>query len=51
MYAFNTYQFDDYSKYVSDYFDEKDKASYREQQFGADCDRAYQMGQNMIRKK
>ncbi len=51
MYAFNTYQFDDYSKYVSDYFDEKDKASYREQQFGADCDRAYRMGKNIIRKK
>ena len=51
MYAFNTYQFDDYSNYVSDYFDEKDKATYRERQFGADCDRAYQIGQSIIRRK
>ena len=51
MYAFNTYQFDDYSKYVSDYFDERDKASYRERQFGVDCDRAFQIGQNIVRKK
>ena len=51
MYAFNTYQFDDYSKYVSDYFDEKDKASYREHQFGADCDKAFQIGQNIVRRK
>lgn len=47
MCAFNTYQFDDYTKFVSDIFDEKDKAEYREQHFGADCDRAYQIGKNI----
>ena len=47
MYAFNTYQFDDYTKYVSDYFDEKDKALYRDRHFGTDCDKAYKIGQKM----
>lgn len=49
MYAFNTYQFDDYTKYVSDYFDERDKASYRECQFSADRETAYQIGQKIVR--
>ena len=51
MYAFNTYQFDDYTKYVSDCFDEKDKALYRDRQFGADCEKAYQIGQNIAISK
>ena len=50
MHAFNTYQFDDYSKYVSDSFDENDKATYRKQHFGIDLENAYQIGQNMIKK-
>lgn len=51
MYAFNTYQFDDYTKYVSDSFDEKDKSLYRDHRFGADCETAYKIGQNIIRMK
>ena len=51
MYAFNTYQFDDYTKYVSDCFDEKDKALYRDRQFGTDCDKAYKIGQNVVGMK
>lgn len=49
MHASNTYQFDDYTKYVSDCFDEKDKALYRDRQFGVDCEKAYQIGQNMTK--
>ena len=51
MCAFNTYQFDDYSKYVSDCFDEKDKADYRDRHFGVDCDKAYQIGRSIITRK
>ncbi len=50
MCAYNTYQFDDYSKYVSDIFDEHEKAVWRERQFPADCEAAYQMGQNLMKK-
>ena len=51
MYAFNTWQFDDYSKYVSDYFDEEDKASYRERQFELDCASAFQIGRHIVNKR
>lgn len=47
MYAFNTYQFDDYAKYVSDYFDEQDKAAYRRNHWNEDCYKAYLIGQNI----
>lgn len=43
-YAFNTYQFDDYSKYVSDIFSEPEKAAYRQQHWEKDCEAAYQLG-------
>ena len=51
IYAFNTWQFDDYSKYVSDYFDEKDKASYRERQFELDCATAFRISQHIVNKR
>ena len=51
MCAFNTYQGDDYTKYVSECFDEKDKSLYRERQVGMDCETAYKIGQNIIRIK
>lgn len=43
-YAFNTYQFDDYDKYVSDWFSEKEKAKYKEQHWNEDCRKAYELG-------
>jgi multimeric flavodoxin WrbA len=40
----NTYQFDDYDKYVSDAFSEEDKRKYRDEHFSIDCEDAYNMG-------
>lgn len=40
----DTYQFDDYSKYVSTLFNEKKKAKRREEEFPKDCQRAFEMG-------
>ena len=43
-YAFNTYQFDDYSKYVADIFSEPEKAAYKQKHWEEDCEAAYQLG-------
>lgn len=40
----DTYQFDDYSKYAADLFDESKKAKIREDQFPLDCKSAFSMG-------
>ncbi len=40
----DTYQFDDYSKYVSSLFDADKKARRREEEFPKDCQKAYDMG-------
>lgn len=40
----DTYQFNDYSKYVVTVFDEKKKAKVRKEQFPKDCQAAFDMG-------
>ncbi len=42
--CFNTYQFKDYSKVVSDRFDAEEKAKTRREVFPEDCKRAFEMG-------
>ncbi|MDR1885568.1 MAG: flavodoxin family protein [Synergistaceae bacterium] len=44
MTSCDTYQFDDYSKYHAPMFDESSKRAWREAQFPADCQNAYDMG-------
>ena len=44
IYANDTYQFDDYSKYVATVFDSDKKAKSKEEQFPEDCKKAYEMG-------
>ena len=44
MCSFDTYQFDDYSKVVSDRFDPKKKAQRRKEIFPKDCEKAFGMG-------
>ncbi|MDR2892256.1 MAG: flavodoxin family protein [Deltaproteobacteria bacterium] len=44
LYGWNTYQFDDYSKYKMELFSEPDKAAYRDRQFPLDCKQAFKMG-------
>ncbi len=40
----NTYQFDDYEKYVAECFSEEDKRKYRDEHFSIDCEDAYNIG-------
>ncbi|AZV58370.1 flavodoxin family protein [Clostridium sp. AWRP] len=44
----DTYQFDDYSKYVAPLFDEKKKRKVREEQFPQDCQNAFNMGVRFV---
>jgi multimeric flavodoxin WrbA len=49
MYSNNTYQFDDYSKYESSAFSEEAKAAHRKIQFPLDCEKAFELGVNLIK--
>ncbi len=49
MYSNDTYQFDDYSKYKADAFSEEKKASHRKIQFPLDCEKAFEIGANLIK--
>ncbi|EHI96896.1 NADPH-dependent FMN reductase [Clostridium sp. DL-VIII] len=44
----DTYQFNDYSKYVATLFDEKKKRKVREEQFPKDCQNAFDMGVRFV---
>jgi multimeric flavodoxin WrbA len=44
LHSFDTYQFADYSKYVSDRFDAAQKAARREEVFPGDLQKAFDMG-------
>lgn len=41
---FNTYQFDNYTKHISDYFDEKDKAEPRRKYGDLERQKALNLG-------
>jgi multimeric flavodoxin WrbA len=49
MYSNDTYQFDDYSKYKSTAFSEEAKAAHRKIQFPLDCQKAFELGANLIK--
>lgn len=44
----DTYQFDDYTKYVAPVFDEAQKAKQRAEQFPKDCERAFALGEKLV---
>ena len=44
LYVTDTYQFDDYSKYIVTAFDEAHKARRRREEFPKDCEKAFAMG-------
>ena len=48
LYACDTYQFIDYSKYDMDLFDEKAKAKVRDEQFPKDLKAAFEMGKRLL---
>jgi multimeric flavodoxin WrbA len=51
LYSTDTYQFDDYSKYVADRFDPEAKAKKREEVFPRDCEEAFEMGKNFVKRQ
>jgi multimeric flavodoxin WrbA len=50
MYSTDTYQFDDYSKYVADRFDPVEKAKRRKEVFPQDCQKAFEMGARFVKR-
>ena len=46
--SYNTYQFSDYSKYLADIIDEKEKAKQRDEQFPIDKQNAFDMGKRLL---
>lgn len=48
LYAFDTYEFDDYGKYRASYWDEPHKAELRRTQFPLDCEAARVAGAQMV---
>ena len=49
LYAFNTCQFDDYSKYVCGAFSGEEKMAYRTEFFPKHCEAAYALGLNLLK--
>jgi multimeric flavodoxin WrbA len=47
----DTYQFDDYSKFVSSMFDQEHKAERKRNVFPLDCEKAYHLGSRMANGK
>lgn len=50
-FAFNTYQFDDYSKYICETFNEAEKAAYRDAQFPKDLENAFELGRKLLKQE
>ena len=48
FYAFNTLQFNDYSKYESSIFSEADKKAYHEKHFAEELQQAYELGKQLV---
>jgi multimeric flavodoxin WrbA len=49
--SFDTYQFDDYSKYHAGFFDEAHKRKVREEQFPKDLEAAFEIGRKLMSKE
>jgi multimeric flavodoxin WrbA len=47
IYAFNTYEFDDYNKYEAEAWSEREKSVYRKEQFPIECHKAFIAGKEM----
>ena len=47
LYVYETYQFKDYSKYVSDAFDESERRQIRKTQFPKDLESAFEIGKKI----
>lgn len=49
--SFETYQFDDYSKFVSDLFDVEQRAKRHKEVFPEDCAKAFDLGARLTDKQ
>ena len=49
IFAYDTYQFNDYDKYVVETFDKNEKLRHKESQFPKDLQNAFEAGKNMIK--
>lgn len=50
LYACNTYQFNDYSRYDFNLFSEEDKRRYRDEHFAIDLQNAHDLGKRLVEK-
>ena len=50
LYACNTYQFNDYSRYDFNLFSEEDKRRYRDEHFPIDLQNAFELGRRLVEK-
>ena len=50
LYAYDTYQFNDYSRYEAKMFDPEHKAKYRDEHFPEDLKKAYDLGKRLVEK-
>lgn len=50
LYVYETYQFSDYDRYVSDIFDEKERRHIHETQFPKDLQSSFKIGQNIAKR-
>ncbi|EJO5349245.1 flavodoxin family protein [Clostridium botulinum] len=48
LFVTDTYQFDDYSKYVATAFDANEKLKRRKEVFPQDCKKAFQLGKQLV---
>lgn len=48
LYVYDTFQFDDYSRYVATAFDSEKKAKVRETEFPRYCEEAYELGKSLV---
>jgi multimeric flavodoxin WrbA len=49
--SYDTYQFDDYSKYAAGIFDVSQKEKLRKEQFPLDCEKAFEIGARLAVKR
>lgn len=50
LHSYDTYQFNDYSKYETELFSVEEKEKQREVQFPIDCEEAFTLGKNLLNK-
>jgi len=48
LFVTDTYQFDDYSKYVATAFDANEKLKRRKEVFPQDCKKAFELGKRLV---